>query len=546
MVRLLKYSILLGIFCFVGYQVHRIYQQEVVEPGSMNMATYDVNGNSISENQDKPLSTKYESGAHRQEKSIPKAMLDMRALSKTLLGVLGVFVLLLLVLWQGRSFRLKKQEIGQCKDELADSKEKIRYLKHELRRKNNECVESQESLKNVLETLKEANSLKDAFLSNISHEVRTPLNGIIGFTTLSAEEAKRTGNTKIENYSRIVLSSSDRLLSFLNNVIDLSRIEARELNLKTEQCNLVEITKHTIDSLVFVANEKALDLIVELDGFVPVTANHKYLSKVIRNIMDNAIKYTKKGFVKVILVNPMGSTDVTLCIEDSGIGIDPGYMEHIFEAFRQESTGMTRSFEGGGLALPLSKKLIEMMGGQIEIHSEKAKGTLVKIHLKKSEISYDQEIIQSLKENQVSLSSIDGVRFKTIFLIEDDSINGELIEAYLQGYAHVIVAKTGNKALQLLERLYAEQKVVDLFLMDINLPQNWDGTKLMKEIKNRWPVYSETPFIAQTAYSLTGDREKLIDEGFNDYISKPLKKANLLKCINNQLKNQVVIHAITA
>jgi signal transduction histidine kinase/CheY-like chemotaxis protein len=450
-----------------------------------------------------------------------------------------------IVLWQNTSIRKYKGKIKNYNNELLEAKEKIRFLKHDLRQEINSRKESQQSLKNVLETLKEANTLKESFLANISHEVRTPLNGIMGFTTLIKEEARQIGNLKIENYSQIVSSSSERLLTFLNNVIDLSRIEAKELNIKSEQCNLVEITNQAIESQIFRANEKALKLIVEMDGFVPVMANHKYLSKVICNILDNAVKYTNHGFVKVGLYIPVGNKEVTLYIEDSGIGINPGFLAHIFEAFRQESTGMTRSFEGGGLALPLSKKLIEMMGGRLEIQSEKAKGTIVKIHLPKSEIPYDQEVVKSIQEKRVTLSKIDEVRFKTIFLIEDDSINGELIEAYLVGYAHVVVAKNGNEALKILDKLNLDQKQIDIFLMDINLPQEWDGIKLMKEIQNRWPVYEDVPFVAQTAYALEGDREKLIEKGFHDYISKPLKKKELIKCINNHLKNQVTLHNLT-
>ncbi|MCF8373035.1 MAG: response regulator [Bacteroidales bacterium] len=546
MIKLLKYIVLLGVFCFVGYQAIKIYEQEVVKPRTMVKANSEAGMNSLFTNAATPRENNSLGNNTQLETGDPNSKQYRQAKSLNIFGGIGIMVLLVTVLWLVKNNKKRKEENKRISDELADSQEKLRYSYHELKLERNYRKQSQESLKNALETLKDANSLKDAFLSNISHEVRTPLNGIIGFTTLTGEEARKLGNSKIENFSRIVLSSSDRLLNFLNNVIDLSRIEARELNIKTEHCDLVEITKHTIASLGFVANEKALNVIVELDGFVPVLANYKYLSQVIRNILDNAIKYTEEGFVRVSLSNPVGNNDVTLCVEDSGIGIKPGFIDRIFEAFNQESTGMTRSFEGGGLALPLSKKLIEMMGGQIEIQSEKGKGTMVKIHLNKPATSYNDETIRLLSEKRMSLSSGQSGQSKTIFLIEDDSINGELIEAYLLGFAHVIVTKSGNEALLKLEKLNSENKSVDLFLMDINLPQDWDGTTLMNEIKNRWQLYSETPFIAQTAYAMKGDREKLLNEGFNDYISKPIKKTDLIKCINNQLVNQLMLHKITA
>ncbi len=540
--KLARYIIFLLVFGFVVLQVHSIYLQEVaITDNGKNIAIeqkesvyspqFDNDQVEANENFDQKNQVDNSSNFSNGEKFIQLNKTNILIIFLVSISIILLFILVWLI-------SRKNEKINTLSVGLQDYKDKNRQKSHELTQMKQQKDQAQKSLANALETISESNDLKEAFLANMSHEIRTPLNGITGFSNLIHEYAKETDNEQLVKYSRHLLSSSTRLLSFLTNIIDLSRIEANDLNLTLDSCNIVQIARHAVESHIFTANEKKLEVIIDLQPCSPVVGNCRYLSRVINNIIDNSVKYTDSGFIKISTLNNLDKAEVIVIIEDSGIGISSDYLNHIFEFFRQESIGITRSFEGGGIALPLSKKLIDIMGGYIDIKSEKGVGTTVSIHLKKS-FANNNKSKQKVNDNLINQQSSD-LHFEntTVFLVEDDRLNSELITAYLVGYANVITAKNGVDAMEKISEIYNLNQRIDSFLIDINLPQEWDGISLMNEIQRRWPEYSSVPFIAQTAYAMKGDREKFLRAGFDEYVSKPILKKNLIAAIDNSIKTK--------
>ncbi|MEI6457115.1 MAG: response regulator, partial [bacterium] len=211
--------------------------------------------------------------------------------------------------------------------------------------------------------------------------------------------------------------------------------------------------------------------------------------------------------------------------------IDQAYLVEIFDPFRNESAGYSKDAQGAGLGLPLAKSLAELMGGRIEIESEKGKGTIVTLFLR---TEAGQQITSASKEISRKM------KFKTlqnleIFIVEDDLMNKIVLYEMTKSLGNVVSAVNGEETLKILEKTYHEGKLFDIMLFDINLPPPWDGIKLMHEIRKKYSEYKTIPFIAQTAYAMAGDKEKLLEAGFDDYISKPINQQALYSIMKNQL-----------
>ena len=389
----------------------------------------------------------------------------------------------------------------------------------------------EEALKISLKKAEEANLLKDAFLSNISHEIRTPLNAIIGFSGLIERELANINNESLLEYNKAVQLSGYRLLEVLNNIIDISRIEANDLKVSLFPCDINEIIENAIKLNIFKANEKGIKMLFSRNAIPNVFADLEVISRIIVEIIGNALKYSEKGFVNIDAEFLEEENEIKITIKDRGIGIDKTYLPHIFETFRQESTGHSRSYQGIGLSLPLAKKLIDLMDGRISIDSKKKSGTTVNIWLKATKIEPDSYLSKSIEIYHNSKK-----KTNKILILEDDKLNGILLKTILQNYGKIILVESGEQALSEIETNTILGTTFDLMIFDINLPGNWDGIKLMNEIKSRWPQYSETPFIAQTAYGLNEDRSKFLKKGFNEYISKPINETLLYNIVDSYLK----------
>jgi len=386
-------------------------------------------------------------------------------------------------------------------------------------------------LKKALNHAEKAIFLKNAFLTNISHEIRTPLNGIIGFSGLICNTQTTSISNEIAEYSANIKESGERLLKLLNNIIDISRIDAFDYAVKCEVIDLKHLLQDISQIYQPICKSKNLEWRFEIEKQINVIADTIELEKVICLLLDNCVKYTENGFVSVSLMQNIELNQAVIDISDSGIGIDPAYLDEVFDAFRQESLGYNRSFEGAGLGLPLSYRLIKLMNGNINISSKKGAGTTISIKLPiTKEDANKQELGNRDKFGQhIHLQGL------KILVLEDDRINRMLLEKLLKGTGEVVLAEDGDKVLNAILAFEQTKKVFDIMLFDINIPKPWNGISLMKEIKHRWPKYQLIPFIAQTAYAMSEDKDNLLHEGFDAYISKPIDYKELYYIIHKKI-----------
>lgn len=461
-------------------------------------------------------------------------------------GLSLVFVILLMFVYFYFS-RIKRKRISIQNDFLES--ENVR-LQNELEQKRKsaeakiksgaEEIKVPESIelkhKIALKKAEEANFLKNAFLANMSHEIRTPLNGIIGFSHLLINEAETHEKPELVNYAKNIAESGDRLLILMEHIIDLSRIDANDFDIKVEAFEVDTIINTCIRKVQNSISDKGLSLEYEPDKVYVVKGDKASFEKSLDLILDNAIRYTLKGKITIdLLINKEGN-QIQVNISDTGIGIDKNFVSAIFEAFRQGSTGYSRLHQGAGLGLPLAQRLMRLMKGDVKLKSQKGIGTQVSLLLnlaKKQKTSSDQGIL--IGEDKTTTTETKETQPR-IFIVEDDKMNRMVFSKMLANFAQVQIAIDGEDAFEQLKRAQDSNIIFDVILLDINLPDPWDGILLLEEFKKRWPQLKKVPFIAQTAYAMTGDKEKFLAIGFDDYISKPIDKKELFTIIENNLR----------
>ncbi len=468
-------------------------------------------------------------------------MLILRTLSSILTAALGM------AMGAGVIFTINRFKINKLHSEIKRlKKEQLEYaqkLEAEVKKRTEqyelELAERQRmdaELKKALKKAEEAIFLKNAFLSNISHEIRTPLNGIIGFASLLETELSAREDAELYEYANGITQSGERLLRLLNNLIDISRVEAHDLEINMEPCDLTAMVNDTAELFRFKANEKGLRFNIFHQDIPLCLADPANFPRILSEILDNALKYTERGFININTGYKVESEEVFVRVKDTGVGIDAEYLPHIFEAFRQESFGFSRAYEGAGLGLPLAQRIIELMNGRIEVESAKGNGTTVTLFLK-SAPTPGKLAKEPNKPSTLSVSSLIQLNPEeySILVVEDDRMNRMVLRKMLQHFPNLAFATDGEEALKAVEDAHHRKEIYNVVLMDINLPVPWDGIRLMKKIKDEFPEYHRTAFIAQTAYAMSGDRERFLEEGFDDYISKPIAKNVLLMTIEKNV-----------
>ncbi|MGC8865183.1 MAG: ATP-binding protein, partial [Bacteroidales bacterium] len=424
-----------------------------------------------------------------------------------------------------------------------EKREYLQRLEEEVKRRTEqfevELAERQRmdaELKIALKKAEEAIFLKNAFLSNISHEIRTPLNGIIGFASLLETELSAREDTELYEYANGITQSSERLLRLLNNLIDISRVEAHDLEVHLESCDLGAMVSDTAELFRFKANEKGIRFNVFNNDIPLCLADPANFPRILSEVIDNALKYTERGFINISTGYKAESQEVFVRVKDTGVGIDAEYLPHIFDAFRQESLGFSRAYEGAGLGLPLARRIIELMNGRIEVESTKGNGTIVTLYLKAAIVEETSSTVKEVPVHPVVSSPLElqPEKYK-ILVVEDDRMNRMVLRKMLQNFPNLSFASDGDEALKIVKDAYNKNEFFNVVLMDINLPMPWDGIRLMKKIKEDHPEYHRCAFIAQTAYAMSGDRERFLEEGFDDYISKPIARNILLLTIEKNV-----------
>lgn len=373
------------------------------------------------------------------------------------------------------------------------------------------------------ENAEEMSRLKSAFLNNMSHEIRTPLTAIIGFSGILAEEV----SGEHEELAELIEQCGNRLLNTLNSVLDLSMLEAGSFTLEKAQCNLLELVRDKIDQIRPAAFEKGLDVQFESDAPQMVAnIDRTCIDRVLSHLLDNAIKFTDKGTVSISVATR--GKDIHIRVTDTGVGISEDFLPHLFDEFKQESAGIRRSYEGAGLGLAVTKRMLVLMNGQIQVESTKDVGSSFEIVLPNT--------LEAYESNGVQLNGyhLEHDRILPSILIVEDSAEIEVLLGHMLGNDFdVSTARNEEGALSL-----ARQRTYDVVLMDINLGGARTGVDVLSVLR-QLPDYSDVPVVAMTAYALLEDREHFLDVGFNAYLSKPFTSEQLQEVVKRMLKLDV-------
>lgn len=373
-----------------------------------------------------------------------------------------------------------------------------------------------------------ANKAKSEFLANMSHEIRTPLNSVLGFTELLDSMIT---NPKQKSYLDAIKTGGKNLLTLINDILDLSKIEAGHMEIQKEPVNVKAIFAEIAKIFSLRTAQKSIDYITEIAPGIPelLVLDETHLRQILLNLMGNAVKFTGEGFVKLtaradVKLPDRQVIDLIISVEDTGIGISKHQKEKIFEAFRQHEGQERKRYGGTGLGLAITKRLAEMMGGAVSLESTVGKGSLFKIAFKNVPVCAGEMSI-AITDAPPAEESIFFVR--SLVLVVDDVLeNCALIREYLQDTnLNVIDAENGQEAIQ-----FARHYQPALILMDLRMPV-MDGFKATRIIKDDEQL-RHIPVVAVTASTLLKDLEKVKSYGFDGFLRKPVSRGKLLNEIN--------------
>ncbi|MFP4048235.1 MAG: transporter substrate-binding domain-containing protein, partial [Bacteroidales bacterium] len=413
-----------------------------------------------------------------------------------------------------------EEKLHELNKELIKRNEEIAAQNDKVQEKNTELQQMNKELEKAKQKAEESDKLKSAFLANMSHEIRTPMNGVMGFAEL-LKRPQLDGEEK-NHYIELIQKSGHRMLEIINNLFDISSIEAGQVEIHKGETNVNEILDELFLMFKPLAQEKKLSLTVYQD--LPwkeslITTDGTKLSQILMNLINNALKYTKEG--KIDFGYTLENEAMLFYVKDTGIGIPKKFHSSIFDRFVQGELAIAREYEGAGLGLSISKAYVEMLGGKIWVDSIPSQGSIFYFNIpyipseKKQTSSQQPDRQKEIKPSNVK-----------ILVAEDDEISYKLLcETLRSENVEIIHAQNGQQAVEMVK----DYQDIDIVLMDIKMPV-MNGYTATQEIKKIRP---DLPVIAQTAYAATEDRQKSISSGCDAYLSKPVDSRVLMDMIGS-------------
>jgi len=465
----------------------------------------------------------------------------------------------------------QQEELRVINEELEERTKVLELQRDDIRKKNEALELAQQEIKQKAEALEVASSYKSEFLANMSHELRTPLNSILVLSEILSTNKNGVMTKDEVEFANVIHGSGQDLLDLINDILDLSKVEAGKLEIDIEEMNIKELEDFVTRSFSPLTNNKGISLITKLEGSLPefIETDSQRVYQIVKNLMSNAIKFTNKGGVTLRVFRPAKTVVFTqpgldhknaiaIEVSDTGIGIPDEKLKVIFEAFQQADGTVSRKFGGTGLGLTISRSLSRMLDGEIQLKSTIGEGSTFTLYLplslkgaKITETPVLQVEKERLSPHQVMLENTErlnsappvipkhtdesesgsGSGFlpdkifenKKILVVDDDMRNVFALSKILEEKkVLIVIGKNGREGIEKLQ----QNPDCHLVLMDIMMPEI-DGYTAMREIRKD-KRFTNLPIIALTAKAMKGDREKCIEAGANDYLSKPVQTEKLL------------------
>lgn len=408
-------------------------------------------------------------------------------------------------------------------------------------------ISQQKAVEEALVQAENANKAKSTFLSNMSHDIRTPMNAIIGFTSLAQSHIDK--QELVKEYLEKIVSASNHLLSLINDILDMSRIESGKIRIQEDEVSIKDVIQNAQNLIQSMAEEKNQKFVIKTNIFNNyIYCDKLRLNQILFNLLGNAVKFTPVGGEVTLEINqekeaPEGYGVYIFKVKDTGIGIAPEFHDKIFEAFEREKATEASGIQGTGLGLAITKNLVNLMGGRINVESELGKGTefIVKLVFMlqdvEDEVAMEElQLQQEIEANARQKEQRNLFANRKLLLVEDNSLNREIAKILLKDEGFIVEeAVNGQEAVEKIQN--AKEGEYTLVLMDVQMPimNGYEATKAIRTLPNR--VLANVPILAMTANAFEEEKKKALGCGMNGHISKPIDKNTLFQTIEEIIKS---------